>query len=87
MRFFTHWQAVRAIESLKSVPAYSDILQLERLDEESAANDQAGQQLLDLCRFEASKVEGKVPPKGLGKPQTPIHLLQHHSGVAEHAAV
>ena len=63
MRFFTHSQAVRAIESLKSVPAYNDILQLERLDEESAAIDQVGQQLLDLCRFEPSKVEGKVPPK------------------------
>ena len=63
MRFFTHSQAVRAIESLKSVPAYNDILQLEGLDEESAAIDQAGQQLLDICRFEPSKVEGKVPTK------------------------
>ena len=51
------------MESLRSVPAYNDILQLEGLDEESAAIDQAGQQLLDICRFEPSKVEGKVPTK------------------------
>ena len=39
------------------------MLQLEGLDEESAAIDQAGQQLLDICRFEPSKVEEKVPTK------------------------
>ena len=65
LRFFAHSQAGRAIDSLKSVPAYNDILQLEGLDsgEGPAAIDWAGQQLLDLCRFEPSKVEGKVPSK------------------------
>ena len=63
MRFFTRSQAVRAIESLSSVPAYNEVLKLEGLTEEGAAVDQAGQQLLDLCKFEPSKVEGKVPIK------------------------
>ena len=63
LRFFTQSQAVRAIESLRPVPAYNDVLKLEGFTEEAVAIDQAGQQLLDLCRFEASKVEGKVPTK------------------------
>ena len=63
LRFFTYSQAIRAIESLRPVPAYNDVLKLEGLTEEAVAIDQAGQQLLDLCRFEASKVEGKVPTK------------------------
>ena len=63
LRFFTRSQAVRAIESLSSVPAYNEVLKLERLTEEGAAVDQAGQQLLDLCKFEPSKIEGKVPSK------------------------
>ena len=65
LSFFTHSQAVRAVDSLNSVPAYNDILQLEGLDsgEGPAAIDGAGQQLLNLCRFEPSKVEGKVPSK------------------------
>ena len=63
LRFFTHSQAVRAIESLRPVPTYNDVLKLEGLTEEAVAIDQAGQQLLELCRFEASKVEGKVPTK------------------------
>ena len=54
---------MRAIKSLGSVPAYHEALTLERLSEEGTAVDQAGQQLLDLCRFEPSKVEGKVPSK------------------------
>ena len=54
---------MRAIESLSSVPAYNEVLKLEGLSEESAAVDRAGQQLLDLCKFESSKVEGKVPSK------------------------
>ena len=58
-----HSQAVRAIESLRPVPAYNDILKLEGLTEEAGAIDQAGHELLDLCRFEASRVEGKVPTK------------------------
>ena len=45
------------------MPAYNDILKLGGLTEEAAAIDQAGQQLVDLCRFEPSKVEGKVPTK------------------------
>ena len=45
------------------MPAYNDVLKLEGLTEEAVAIDQAGQQLLELCRFEASKVEGKVPTK------------------------
>ena len=53
---------MRAIESLRSVPVYNEVLK-EGLTEESAAVDQAGQQLLDLCRIEPPKVEGKVPSK------------------------
>ena len=45
------------------MPAYNDILKLEGLTEEAGAIDQAGHELLDLCRFEASRVEGKVPTK------------------------
>ena len=45
------------------MPAYNEVLKLEGLTEEGANVDQAGQQLLDLCRFEPSKVEGKVPTK------------------------
>ena len=44
------------------MPAYNEVLKLEGLTE-GAAVDQAGQQLLDLCKFESSKVEGKVPSK------------------------
>ena len=63
LRFFTHSQVIRAIESLRPMPAYDDILKLEGLTEEAVAINQAGQQLFDLCRFEALKVERKVPTK------------------------
>ena len=67
LRFFTHTQATRAIDSLKNVPAYNEVLRFERLDpgqqRQPTAVDQAGQQLLNICRYEPKKVEGKVPTK------------------------
>ena len=67
LRFFTHTQATRAIDSLENVPAYNEVLKLERLDpgqqRQPTIVDQAGQQLLNICRYEPKKVEGKVPTK------------------------
>ena len=65
LRFFTHTQATKLINSLKNVPAYNEVLRLERLDpgqqRQPTAVDQAGQQLLNICRYEPKKVEGKAP--------------------------
>ena len=66
-RFFTHTQATKAIDSLRNVPAYNEVLKLERLDpgqqRQPTAVGQAGQQMLNICRYEAKKVEGKAPTK------------------------